>query len=254
MAESPTPSDAPQLQYLDDLQPGRRFTSGEYLMDEALIKGFATQFDPQPFHLDHEAAKSTLFGGLAASGWHTAAVTMRLLVDGGLPLAGGIIGASGDLSWLTILNKRENFRAGFANFEAEQVARFDEADVKLLMGDAGIVRHAGKIASTINNARRVIQLRAEFGSFGAYAWRLEPDAASRPKRMTLDALRTATTSPASIALSKDLKKRGWSFVGPTTMYALMQAMGLVNDHVHGCVTRTRALGARAAFTPPVVGR
>ena len=99
MAESPTPSDAPQLQYLEDLQPGRRFTSGEYLMDEALIKGFATQFDPQPFHLDHEAAKSTLFGGLAASGWHTAAVTMRLLVDGGLPLAGGIIGASGDLSW-----------------------------------------------------------------------------------------------------------------------------------------------------------
>ena len=163
-------------------------------------------------------------------------------------------GFQAGLSWLTILNKRENFRAGFANFEAEQVARFDEADVKLLMGDAGIVRHAGKIASTINNARRVIQLRAEFGSFGAYAWRLEPDAASRPKRMTLDALRTATTSPASIALSKDLKKRGWSFVGPTTMYALMQAMGLVNDHVHGCVTRTRALGARAAFTPPVVGR
>ena len=99
MAESPTPSDAPQLQYLEDLQPGRRFTSGEYRMDEALIKGFATQFDPQPFHLDHEAAKSTLFGGLAASGWHTAAVTMRLLVGGGLPLAGGIIGASGDLSW-----------------------------------------------------------------------------------------------------------------------------------------------------------
>ena len=89
----------PQLQYLDDLQPGQRFISGDYLMDEALIKAFATQFDPQPFHLDHEAAKFTLFAGLAASGWHTAAVTMRLLVEGGLPLAGGIVGASGEISW-----------------------------------------------------------------------------------------------------------------------------------------------------------
>ena len=87
------------LLYLDDLQPGLRFTSGEYLMEEALIKAFASQFDPQPFHLDHEAAKATLFGGLAASGWHTAAATMRLLLDGGLPLAGGIIGAGGDISW-----------------------------------------------------------------------------------------------------------------------------------------------------------
>ncbi|MEO6018190.1 MAG: DNA-3-methyladenine glycosylase I [Polaromonas sp.] len=159
-------------------------------------------------------------------------------------------GFQAGLSWLTILNKRENFRAGFANFEAEQVAAFDDADVKRLMGDAGIVRHAGKIASTINNARRVLELRAEFGSLGAFAWRLEPAAASRPKRMTLEALRAATTSPASIALSKDLKKRGWSFVGPTTMYAFMQAMGLVNDHIHGCSARARALDARAAFTPP----
>ena len=163
-------------------------------------------------------------------------------------------GFQAGLSWLTILNKRENFRAGFANFDAEQVARFDEADVKRLLGDAGIVRHGGKIASTINNAKRVIELKAEFGTLGAFVWRLEPDAASRPKRMTLEALRAATTSPASIALSKDLKKRGWSFVGPTTMYAFMQAMGLVNDHIHGCASRAKALEARAAFVPPAIGR
>ena len=161
-------------------------------------------------------------------------------------------GFQAGLSWLTILNKRENFRAGFANFEAELVMQFDGVDVKRLMSDAGIVRHAGKIASTINNARRVLELRAEFGSLGAFAWRLEPAAVSRSKRMTLEALRAATTSPASIALSKDLKKRGWTFVGPTTMYAFLQAMGLVNDHIQGCFARSMALDARAGFTPPVV--
>ena len=159
-------------------------------------------------------------------------------------------GFQAGLSWLTILNKRENFRAGFAHFEAEQVADFGESDVKRLMADAGIVRHAGKIASTINNAHRVLELRREFGSLGAYVWRLEPGAASRPARITFDTLKTFTTSPASVALSKDLKKRGWSFVGPTTMYAFMQAMGLVNDHIEGCDSRQKALDARAAFIPP----
>ncbi len=159
-------------------------------------------------------------------------------------------GFQAGLSWLTILNKRENFRAAFANFDAEQLADFDANDVKRLLLDAGIVRHAGKIASTINNAQRAIELRREFGSLGAYVWRLEPDAASRPQRITLAALQAATTSPASVALSKDLKKRGWSFVGPTTMYAFMQAMGLVNDHLEGCASRSKALAARAAFTPP----
>lgn len=162
-------------------------------------------------------------------------------------------GFQAGLSWLTILNKRENFRASFANFDAAQVAQFDKADVKRLMGDVGIVRHGGKTASTINNAKRVIELRAEFGSLGAFAWRLEPAAASRPRRMTLEALRAATTSPASFSLSKDLKKRGWSFVGPTTLHAFMQAMGLVNDHLHGCMSRTKALDARAAFVPPSSG-
>jgi DNA-3-methyladenine glycosylase I len=159
-------------------------------------------------------------------------------------------GFQAGLSWLTILNKRENFRAAFANFEAEQIAVFDEADVKRLLLDAGIVRHGGKIASTINNAKRVIELRSEFGSLASFVWRLEPDKSARPARMTLDALKAATTSPASIALSKDLKKRGWTFVGPTTMYAFMQAMGLVNDHIEGCTSREAALAARAAFNKP----
>ena len=146
-------------------------------------------------------------------------------------------GFQAGLSWLTILNKREAFRQGFANFDAERVARFGERDVTRLLADAGIVRHRGKIESTINNAKRVIELRAEFGSLSDYVWRYRPAPTSRPKKMTLDALRAMTTSAESIAMSKDLKKRGWSFVGPTTVYAFMQAMGLVNDHLDGCHAR-----------------
>lgn len=163
-------------------------------------------------------------------------------------------GFQSGLSWLTILNKREAFRQGFANFDAEKVAAFDEADIQRLLADAGIVRHRGKIASTINNARRVLELRREFGSLAHYAWRFEPTAAERPKRITLEAVRAMPTSAASIALSKDLKKRGWSFVGPTTMYAFMQAMGLVNDHFEGCTARNRALAERAKFKPPGPGK
>ncbi len=159
-------------------------------------------------------------------------------------------GFQAGLSWLTILNKRENFRSAFANFEAEKIVGFDDADVKRLLADAGIVRHAGKIASTINNAQRVIELRREFGSLGAYVWQMEPDAASRPPRITHEVAKAMPTSLASIALSKDLKKRGWTFVGPTTMYAFMQAMGLVNDHLEGCASREAALKARVAFVPP----
>ncbi|HSV70091.1 MAG TPA: DNA-3-methyladenine glycosylase I [Methylibium sp.] len=159
-------------------------------------------------------------------------------------------GFQAGLSWLTILNKREAFRAAFAGFDAERVARFGAAEVARLLGDAGIVRHRGKIESTINNARRVLALRAEFGSLAAYAWRHEPEPRSRPKRLTPAVLKTLATSPESVALSKDLKKRGWSFVGPTTVYAFMQAMGLVNDHLDGCHVRERALAARAALTPP----
>ena len=159
-------------------------------------------------------------------------------------------GFQSGLSWLTILNKREGFRTAFANFDAEQVAAFGPADVERLVQDAAIVRHRGKIESTLNNARRVLELRREFGTLAHYVWRFEPAAADRPERLTREVARTLSTSPASIALSKDLKKRGWSFVGPTTVYAFMQAMGLVNDHLEGCHARPKALQARAAFVVP----
>ncbi|MBU0747902.1 MAG: DNA-3-methyladenine glycosylase I [Gammaproteobacteria bacterium] len=159
-------------------------------------------------------------------------------------------GFQSGLSWLTILNKREGFRAAFANFDAEKVAAFGEQDVERLVQDAAIVRHRGKITSTINNAQRVLELKREFGSLAHYVWRHEPAAADRPAHITREVARTLSTSPASIAMSKDLKKRGWSFVGPTTVYAFMQAMGLVNDHLEGCHSRALALKARAAFVVP----
>jgi DNA-3-methyladenine glycosylase I len=159
-------------------------------------------------------------------------------------------GFQAGLSWLTILNKREAFRAGFANFDFDQVAQFGEGQAARLLLDAGIVRHRGKIASTINNAKRAQELRQEFGSLAAYFWRFEPAPGSRPQQITRQTLSGITTSPESVALSKDLRKRGWTFVGPTTVYAFMQAMGLVNDHLEGCATRAKALGARAAFKSP----
>jgi DNA-3-methyladenine glycosylase I len=160
-------------------------------------------------------------------------------------------GFQSGLSWLTILRKRDNFRAAFADFDFERVARFTARDVARLLEDDGIVRHRGKIESTINNAKRALELRAEQGSLASYFWGWEPDAASRPKRITRAALMQMATSPASVALSKDLKKRGWTFVGPTTVYAFMQAMGLVNDHVETCerraaVEKLRTLSRRAS--------
>jgi DNA-3-methyladenine glycosylase I len=152
-------------------------------------------------------------------------------------------GFQAGLSWLTILNKREAFRRAFAGFDAVRIARFRAREVERLLGDAGIVRHRGKIESTINNARRLLELRAEFGSLPAYAWRFEP--AARPKRVTPAALQALGVPPEALALAKDLKRRGWTFVGPTTVYAFMQAMGLVNDHVEGCAVRAAAEAARA---------
>ena len=146
-------------------------------------------------------------------------------------------GFQSGLSWLTILRKRDNFRRAFANFDIERVARFKARDVNRLLKDAGIVRHRGKIESTINNARRCEDLVEEFGSLSNYVWRFAPDAKSRPKKLTWDMLKTMSTSPESIALSKELRRRGWTFVGPTTIYAFMQAMGIVNDHLHGCSYR-----------------
>ena len=159
-------------------------------------------------------------------------------------------GFQAGLSWLTILNKREAFRRSFAEFDIDQVSKFGEVDVKRLLLDAGIVRHRGKIASTINNAQRALELRQEFGSLAAYFWRFEPATGSRPLQITRETMSGVTTSPESVALSKDLRKRGWTFVGPTTMYAFMQALGLVNDHIEGCAARAKALDARAEFKSP----
>ena len=159
-------------------------------------------------------------------------------------------GFQAGLSWRTILGKRDAFRAGFANFDFERVARFRARDIERLVLDAAIVRHRGKIESARNNARRARALVDEFGSLAAYFWRFEPSVSSRPKRLTRDVLGGMATSTESIALSKDLKHRGWTFVGPTTVYAFMQAMGLVNDHVHGCATRAAAQAAREAFERP----
>ncbi len=155
------------------------------------------------------------------------------------------------LSWLTILRKRERFRRAFANFEAEAVATFGSADVERLLADAGIVRHRGKIEAVINNARRCDELRAEFGSLAAYAWGFEPDPATRPSTLDHETLTAVTFTPEAKAMSRDLKRRGWAFVGPTTVYSFMEAMGLVNDHLTGCVTRPVVEDARRGFVRPV---
>ena len=158
-------------------------------------------------------------------------------------------GFQSGLSWLTILRKRENFRAAFADFDITTVARFVERDVERLLADAGIVRHRGKIEAAIHNARCAERLLESEPSLAAYFWRFEPPAATRPRTITRKELVAMTQSESSVALSKDLKKRGWKFVGPTTMYAFMQAMGLINDHEEGCHVREAALEARAQFTP-----
>src|ERR1043165_6972407 len=158
-------------------------------------------------------------------------------------------GFQAGLSWLTILRKREAFRKAFANFEPAAVARFGARDVRRLLADAGIVRHRGKIESAINHAARALQLSDEHGSLAAYGWGFVPAAGERPPRMTRDALRAMSKTPTSIALSKDLKRRGWTFVGPTTVYAFMQAMGMVDDHLEGCVLRRIAEAARKSRRP-----
>lgn len=154
------------------------------------------------------------------------------------------------LSWLTILRKRENFRKAFKSFEIESVARFNSRSVTRLLSNAGIVRHRGKIESAINNARRCSELIDEWGTFGAYVWAYEPDASSRPKKLDWASLVELGVSPEATAMSKDLKRRGWTYVGPTTVYSLMEALGVVNDHVSECDVREQAEEARSAFSRP----
>lgn len=148
------------------------------------------------------------------------------------------------LSWRTILGKRENFRAAFHGFEFDRIARFTQRDLDRLLKNQGIVRHRGKIEAVVNNARRAQELVKREGSLAAFLWRYEPEAEQLAKPQT------ASTSAESIALSKDLKKQGWKFVGPTTVYAFMQAMGLINDHVEECVIRARVERARRIFKRP----
>lgn len=157
-------------------------------------------------------------------------------------------GFQAGLSWITILKKRENFRSAFAGFDFHKVAKFDEKDVERLLQDAGIIRHRGKIEATINNAHRAIEMEKEFGSLKAYFWQYENNVSGRPVVQDEAYVRMLTTSPEAHAMSKDLKKRGWKFVGSTTMYAFMQAMGLVNDHQTDCYVHSDVVKARAALT------
>jgi DNA-3-methyladenine glycosylase I len=196
--------------------------------------------------------------GVARCWWADSAPEYRAYhdVEWGFPVADDVRlfeklsleGFQAGLSWLTILRKREAFRRAFAGFEVGRIAAFGEDDVARLLADAGIVRHRGKIEAVINNAGRALELMQAQGSLAHYVWGFEPEPGpERPDRAAL-AERALTTE--STALAQDLKRRGWRFVGPTTVYAFMQAMGLVNDHLEGCDARASADSARASFDRP----
>lgn len=160
-------------------------------------------------------------------------------------------GFQSGLSWLTILRKRENFRAAFAHFDIDTVADFGAADVERLLDDAGIIRHRGKIEATINNAAAARRTIETHGSLATFFWSFEPDPSARPDPVDRAALTAMSTTPASTAMSKGLKQLGWRFVGPTTCYALMQAAGIVNDHLEGCHRRSAVEEARVRLVRPV---
>jgi len=159
-------------------------------------------------------------------------------------------GFQSGLSWLTILRKRENFRRAFCDFEVREMARFGPSEVEVLLQDAGIVRHRGKIEAVIHNAGLMVEHFAQPGSFASFVWGFEPGPAERRAHMDYDALATLSQTPESKALAKELKKRGFRFFGPTTAYAFMQSMGLVNDHLAGCTTHEAIEADRAAFVRP----
>jgi DNA-3-methyladenine glycosylase I len=159
-------------------------------------------------------------------------------------------GFQAGLSWLTILKKRENFRRSFHGFDPARIAAMGAADVERLLGEPGIVRHRGKVESVLNNARHALELTSEHGSLAAFLWRFAPDPATRPGRFDLATLGAITQVPASRALSRELRRRGWTFVGPTTLYAFMQAVGMANDHLEGCWCRGPCEAARARFGLP----
>ncbi len=158
-------------------------------------------------------------------------------------------GFQAGLSWITVLRKRERFREVFDHFDIQKVSRFTEKDVLRLLKDEGIIRHRGKIESVINNAACAIELKKEYGSLAAYFWGWVPDQKERPKTFDEKTVKSTAQTLTSKAISKDLKKRGWSFVGPTTIYSFMQAIGMVNDHVEDCFCRKEAEKIRKSFTP-----
>jgi DNA-3-methyladenine glycosylase I len=196
--------------------------------------------------------------GVARCWWASSTPEYRSYHDDewGLPVADDIRlfeklsleGFQAGLSWLTILRKRPAFRRAFSGFDFERVARFGESDVQRLLGDAGIVRHRGKIEAVINNARRALELVEDQGSLARYVWTFEP--AARRRGINRAELGELAITEESKALAKDLKRRGWRFVGPTTVYAFMQAMGVVNDHLEGCAARVIVEQARAEFVRP----
>jgi DNA-3-methyladenine glycosylase I len=158
------------------------------------------------------------------------------------------------LSWLTILRKRENFRRAFKSFDIETVARFNDRSIDRLLGDQGIVRNRAKIEATVNNARRCLDLVAEFGNLGGYVWRFEPDRQSRSIALDWETLVSHSEAAEAKAMSKDLKLRGWSFVGTTTVYSFMESVGLVNDHMGPCDVRDNVERQRSRFRRPLVLR
>ncbi|MBD8099714.1 DNA-3-methyladenine glycosylase I [Pseudomonas fluorescens] len=176
----------------------------------------------------------------------------------GVPVADDVLlyekicleGFQAGMAWITILRKREQFRRAFDGFDFRKVAQYDEADIERLMSDPGIVRNRAKIRSTINNARRACEWVSESGSLARWIWSFEPGPQERPAVVDMAYWKANPTSPASVRLSRALKKRGWTFVGPTTMYALMQALGMVNDHLEGCICRGRIEALRHQFERP----
>ena len=195
----------------------------------------------------------------ARCGWAESSDRMRHYHDTewGFPVADDVRlfekmcleGFQSGLSWATILNKRDDFRRVFAGFDPQRVAGFTGSDVATLLGDATIVRHRGKIESAVNNARRCLEIIGEFGSLGAYVWGFEPPGPTTDNDPS-SRVGVISTSPESTALSRDLKRRGFTFVGPTTMYAFMQSMGLVNDHEDRCPVRREVARARRGFVVP----
>jgi DNA-3-methyladenine glycosylase I len=205
-----------------------------------------------------EAGVVTGEDGVARCSWADSAPEYRAYHDTewGFPVSDDVRlfeklsleGFQAGLSWLTILRKREAFRRAFAGFDFARVALFDDRDVARLLDDAGIVRHRGKIEAVINNAQRAVELTQSEASLAAYIWRFEPEA--RTDGLDRAGLAELSWTADSKALAKDLKARGWRFVGPTTVYAFMQAMGLVNDHLDGCGAKVRVDAARKTFTRP----